>query len=233
MAGTPKYPNQQLSSVSLETFFSGQFTVLSRLEKVQARVKERLPLLFVPNAESGEALALRPYQLRDVAGVESLAIALNQVTYVSFVYPGYQTLAQTAVPLLAETLEILDVPELQRVAYRYENEIGLTRDEHEVLPLSSILKLDMPSWCGDDFTAFELSWQKKWAKGQVGSHARVEQVNGVEVLKLTVVAVVLPAGKTEDLRLLADCAHSEAVSCFESMITDEFRSYISNGGTLE
>ena len=45
----PQYPNQQLRSVSLETFFPGRFSMLAGLERLQSRVGSELPNLFVPN----------------------------------------------------------------------------------------------------------------------------------------------------------------------------------------
>src|SRR5687767_3717261 len=63
--GGPRYPYQQLRSVSLETYFKGRFSVTSGLERVQQRVDRELPTVMVPHAQHGEPLTLRPFQMRD------------------------------------------------------------------------------------------------------------------------------------------------------------------------
>jgi uncharacterized protein (TIGR04255 family) len=227
----PKYPNQQLRSVSLETFFPGQFSVISRLESVQARVRERLPDLFVPTVNSNEPLALRPYQLRSTDGGESLAVAINQATFVSFDYPGYEAFSGTTVPLLVEVLGLLGINELSRVVYRYENEISIARDADGALPIQKILKLPPPPWCGTTILSeFDVRYEHAWKNEpacRTGVHARAEQEDGGDVLRITAYALLTPAGATVDLKRYADRAHEVASLCFESMITDEFRQIIS------
>jgi uncharacterized protein (TIGR04255 family) len=223
----PLYPNQQLKSVSIETFFGGQLSVLGGLADVQARFREELPQLFVPNAQEGEALALRPYQLRNAKSTRSLAIALNQATYIGFDYPGFQEFFDEALPVLSEALNLLGISDLQRVAYRYENEIGIARDERLRFPIGSVLRLEMPAWCGSEFTEIDFGWQCLWEKGQIGTTVRIEHANGFDVLKISLVAVVVPAGPVALLSDHVKLAHNEARVRFESMITEEFRKYIS------
>lgn len=188
----------------------------------------------MPNVEHGEAAALRPYQLRDMLGLESLAIAVNQVSYVSFRYPGFDALKARALPMLEESLALLGVPSLNRVIYRYENEVGIQRDDKGALPLDRILRLELPGWCGGPFTKLDLSLQRAFTKGSIAVHARVEDVGGSEVLRVTVAAAIPAEGQsTGTLAAHAEAAHEEASATFEAMITEDFRSYISAGGNNE
>jgi hypothetical protein len=233
MAG-PKYPNQQLRAVSLETYFPGQFSVLSGLASVQGRLRSQLPNLFVPNIEPGQAPALRPFQLRDPKNTESLAFAINQAAYVSFQYPGFLVMKPRAVSLIRDALRDLGVETLNRVIYRSDNEIGISRNEKSVLPLDRILKLDLPGWCGSQFTKLELGSQWVWEKGHVAVEVRVEGAPGSEMLKISIAAAMTAnVGPVTDLDDYADATHHEANRIFEAMITDGFRSYISTGGNDE
>jgi uncharacterized protein (TIGR04255 family) len=230
----PKYPNQQLRAVSLEAYFPGQFSVLAGLASVQALVRSELPNLFVPNVEPGQAPALRPFQLRNVENSESLAFAINQASYVSFRYPGFDAMKARAVPLLRDALGKLDVEKLNRVTYRYENEIGIGRDERAALPLDRILKLDLPVWCGSQFTKLNLDSQWLWDGGQVAVSVHVDGPIGAEILKFSIAAsMTANVGPVSSLGRYADAVHNEANRIFETMITDDFREYIRAGGQDE
>jgi len=223
----PEYRNQQLRSVSLETFFPGQFSVYSGLSAVQRELSTRMPDLFVPNAQPGYATALRPQQFRSRDRSEALAIALNQATYISFEYPGQLTFIRDAVDLLSRTLELLEISDLNRVVYRYENEIGIGRGENDVLPLNRILKMPETKWCGfDSLLAAEMEWTRAWDRGQMLTRLAVEGDEGALVLKLSLAAQVSPAGSAGDLMEYAEAAHTVARDCFDSMITDEFRAVL-------
>lgn len=228
----PEYRNQQLRSVSLETFFPGQFSVYTGLADVQREVRERMPHLFVPNAQPGMATALRANQFKSQDQREALAVALNQATYVSYDYPGHVAFIDDAVGLLARTLELLRIDELNRVVYRYENEIGIGREENDLLPLNRILRMPSTEWCGfDALLGVDLNWNRAWEGGHLLTRLSVEEEPGTApVLKLILAAQVSPAGSVERLRSFAEAAHSVARKCFDSMITDDFRAVLRGDG---
>ncbi len=132
----PKYPNQQLRSVSIETFFRGRLDAAARMGDVQREVEARLPDLFVPHVRHGEAVALRPYQLRDEEGTRSLALSFNQATFVAFEYPGHEAFIAEGLEMLRVTLGLMGVEELTRIAYRYDNAFDLPRSEGGAVSLS-------------------------------------------------------------------------------------------------
>lgn len=232
----PQYPNQQLRSVSLETYFPGRFSMFAALDRVQDRVAGELPNLFVPNVQLAEGLGLRPYQMRNAAQTESLAVALNQATFISFAYPGYTEFSGRALELLDVVYQECGIRELDRVVYRYENEISLSRVKGCV-QIDRIMKLPLPEWCGAEQGLLDvnLGWHRNSAHGSLGFQLEIGPFSdgSGEALKITIWSMVRPAGGIEQLARCASVAHEEAKAYFEEMITDDFRKEISGSGEEE
>jgi uncharacterized protein (TIGR04255 family) len=235
MADGPKYPNQQLRSVSLETYFPGRLNVSAVLGQIQESVEERLPNLYVPNVIPGEAVALRPVQLRDAPLSRSLAIATNQVTYIAFKYPGFEAFAKEAIPILSRSLDTIGPKKLNRVVYRYENEIGLGRDESGLLPVDQLFPGILPVVFSEGArkgrvktvnSSYEHAWEEDGFKGVHGFQAITEDNLGLTVFKITVF------GAVEDVEIAAlqnatSKAHQIGFDLFDFMISPEFRKFIS------
>ncbi len=238
MNNSPKYPNQQLKSVSLETYFPGRLGLFSALGQIQAQVEERLPNLFVPNVKEGEASALRPFQMRDSAGHRSLAVAVNQASFLSFKYPGYEAFAAEAVPVLQGALGVLEKPRLNRVVYRYENELGLSREDSGIeMAAAAFPGIAVPVLANGALSGpllrvnatYEHAWQRDGLGGSRGFHARVEEAPGMPVFRVTVFASVEDCN-CDVLRVAADAAHAVSVELFEALISESFRKFISVDG---
>jgi len=231
MAG-PEYPNQQLRAVGLEAYFRGRIGFRTAAAQTQRRVEKELPNLFVPNAKPDQALDLQFYQLRSATQSEALTIAVNQVGYVSFNYPGHVAFIDRALELLPEALSDLGVDRLERVIYRYENEIAMGRDDRGVLPVDKVLQVAAGAWWpGDQFAEISCSWTQLVDAGRLGVRVAAEgdQETG-EKLLISVVSMVIPAGDVGDLRQFATQAHGVARTWFEGAITDDFRRYIKGDG---
>lgn len=220
----PKFPNQQLRSVSLETFFPGRFATTTAWPTVQELLSDSLPNLYVPGDRPDQAPALRPYHLRNVEGTRSLALAINQATYVALEYPGFEAFVGEAVPLLERVHREVGVTKLTRVAYRYENAIGVSRSADGALGLANILKLDLPAWLGaDGFRGLHLEWRRIWAHGEVYGSVLQEGEPGHDVLRISIAADVRDADRLAEAAALA---HERAYDTFDGMITDTFRSFL-------
>ena len=221
---SPKFPNQQLRSVSLETFFPGRFATATAWPVVQDLVAESLPNLYVPGDRPDQAPALRPYHLRNDEGTRSLALSINQATYIAREYPGYDAFVAEAVPLRERVHDAIGVTTLTRVVYRYENAIGVSRREDGALGLGSILKLGLPSWLGaDDFRSLNLEWRRVWERGEVYGSVAQEGEPGHDLLRISIAADVRD---TDRLAEAAALAHRRAYDTFDSMIADTFRSFL-------
>jgi len=234
MAKGPRYPNQQLRSVSLETYFPGRLGAYAVLGRVQDAVQSTLPNLFVPNFQLGEAAALRPFQMRDAEQKRSLAVAVNQATYVTFDYPGYETFIQEAISMISAALDHVKPTTLNKVVYRYENEVGMARDEAKLLAVDLTFPGVVPRvFAGGQTRAINATYEHGWSgavlHGAHGFHARTEDQGGATIFKVTVFGSV-EGCKVADLKTAADEAHRVGFEVFESLISDGFRSFISSNG---
>ncbi len=234
MPSGPKYPNQQLRSVSLEAHFPGRLGVYARMGELQAAVEHELPNLYVPNIQPGEAAALRPFQLRDGKQRRSLAVAINQATYIAFEYPGHESFIAEAVAVLSRALGCIEVPKLNRVVYRYENEVGIARDTEGGLAIEPAFPGVIPAvFAGQPAralnAAFEHSWSTGAFRGVRGFHARFEEGAGAGVLGVSVFGTV-EGCEASQLGACAAEAHRVGVDLFESLISPKFRDFISSDG---
>jgi uncharacterized protein (TIGR04255 family) len=234
--GGPKYPNQQLRSVSLETHFPGELRALSAFGEVQDAVRSSLPNLFVPNVQAGEAPALRPFQLRNADQSRSLALAVNQATYVSFSYPGYESFAMEAVLAVSAALRAIKPPQLNRVVYRYENELLLAEGGDGSLGVERIFPAIVPKVFAEGALAgpakalnasFEHAWQADGLKGVRGFSARADGAGAATVFRITVFGAVEGCG-VADLERATAAAHRAGIELFEALISPSFRDFISS-----
>ena len=226
----PRYPNQQLRAVSLETYFVGRLSVLTKLDVVQENLRTRLPKLFVPNARPDEALALRPFMLGAEDDSEAVAVAVNQASYVSRSYPGHEAFLARGCPMLADALRVVGVDRLERVLYRYENEVALGRDTNGALPLQNVFQFAMPDGLPvSGVTNLHVDFTRVWERGRTGLEIRLEERAPGTILRFFVVAAVAPGGDVGELAGTAQVAHDEAVRLFEQIISDSFRTLISGG----
>lgn len=225
----PKYPNQQLRSVSIETFFSGRLDALARMGEVQKLFAEDLPQLFVPQVHDGESAALRPYQLRDVDGDRSLALAMNQATYIAYRYPGFSQFREDALQFLGMSHRTLSVGDLSRVTFMYDNALDVPRASDGELPLHFLFNLDrMPSWLGNaGFSHLDVRWEKPGPTGSLQGHLFTEGAFDQPTLRLVLRATAEPGGAVDKLDDLVSELHRQAVTTFESMVTDDFREFLS------
>lgn len=237
MAIGPKYPNQQLHAVSLETYFHGELAALGALGRIQRLVRDDLPNLFVPNAQDGEPLALKPYQLRSVDQKKSLALAVNQATYISYDYPGYSSFREEALSRLEPALKEFGVSGLNRVVYRYENEIGLGRSDQGTLAVDALFPGIFPNalvagasgMTRTINSAYEEVWRANGRSGIKGFSARVEEQGPAGVILRVGIVGSIETFDRMDLGAAADEAHDVAVSLFENLISESFRKFISTG----
>lgn len=238
MADGPKYPNQQLQSVSLETFFAGTLAGFNALARIQEVVRAQFPDLYVPNVMAGEAMMLRPFQLRDKKGSRSLAIAINQVSFVAFQYPGFAAFRGESLPLIERCLAELAITELTRVVFRYENVLSIRREATGAL---SAMTRAFPKVAPSMFegrslrqldssvdAAFDVKVGGEAIHGGEGFRVEVEPRVPADVLRLFVHAS-LENTKVSGLKGTVDALHDRAYNIFEAVISDNFREFLKRG----
>lgn len=232
MGGAPRYPNQQLRSVSFETYFPGRLGAFSAMGELHEEVRAKFPNLFVPNLLPGEAHALRPYQLRNAEHSRSLALAVNQITYIAFNYPGHEAFIEEAAPLIGKCLSAYRVETLSRVTMRYENEIGAGRNEdgvpnalHNAFP-GLTPKVFEGRACRVMDANVETPWKDDTAKGSEGYRVQVQASPFGDILRVQIHATVEDAPVSK-LKEAAGVTHAKAVALFESVISESFRTFLS------
>lgn len=181
--------------------------------------------LFVPNIQPGEAPALRPFLLRNEAGTRSLALAVNQASYIAFhEYPGFEAFRDEGWPILVRVLERMHVRTLTRVGYSYENEIGLPDQEgFDVGSLfPGVIAREAPRRV---MAPFHSSMHWILSGDQVGFQAQIDPAGST--LRVTVSSMARGDLDVGSLKGTLERVHRQAVELFEKLISDEFRKLIS------
>ncbi len=187
-----------------------------------------MPLLFVPAAQPGISPALQPYQLRSESGDQVLSVAVNQVSYSTGSYPGFESFSKAAAERIGRALELFEVRRLERVVYRYENEVGVQKAEDGSIAMADVFDIGQAKWATGPLLNADVGITTQPSPGlQQIVRLRTEEVPTGAVIRLTVAALVSPAGEATELSEIIAKAHASAVTCFEAIITDTFREYIS------
>lgn len=219
----PRYPNQQLRFVGLETFFAGRLAALTALEQLQDQLTD-MPHLFVPSSSDGDAVALKPYQLRSDTG-EFLAVAVNQASFISEDYPGVDEFLARGEKLLSRVYPAAGVRSLNRVIYRYQNEIDIARYPDGRLALDRVFDADWlarANLANADSVRFD--WVESVSKTErLGTVLSVERDGSREVLRLNLAGAVVAPIPVDRLAVTARIAHDLAQQRFERMICEDFR----------
>jgi len=204
--------------------------MFSKMSDIQDSLISELPNLYVPSVRDGEPLALRPYELRSADNRTSLAVAINQLSFISRRYPGYEKFVHAAVKVLDHPLEKMGVAELSRVIYRYQNKIGILRKDDGSIPLGDIFVESFAGMFGsNDATQVDASWTQKADGGLLSVALVVDPDVPFSSLRLGIAGVIQPAGAASDLASYARTAHERASNYFESIICDAFRQTLTGG----
>lgn len=121
------YPNQQLKLVSAEVYFAGRMSTLLKLDELQQALLPTFSNLMVPIARNDLAPALQPYQFATEGEEQTVSVAVNQIAFSVTQYPGFSTFGPKAERLIGEALQLFGIQSVERVVFRYENEIGVQK----------------------------------------------------------------------------------------------------------
>lgn len=233
----PKYANQQLRSVTLEVNFSGQLGTYAVLGSIQEAFADAFPLVFVPQVQSGDAVALRPFQLRSESQHRSIAVAVNQASFIAFSYEGFDSFSLEGFGVLEPILRLIKPKALTKVVYRYENEIGVSADARGFIGVERVFPGAIPAVFDGKQTrllnaAYEHGWNDGTFSGVYGLHARTEDPSGMKVLKVQTFASAEDC-RVDQLRQATGAVHRVAVDLFEDIISPAFRDLIRSGNAEE
>jgi len=227
------YPGAPLQAVAMEVYFRGLLDALPRLAAWQRAHAASYEQLVVPVDEEA-ANPLRPVILISTQEKRGVAVAVNQLTTIAYDYAGgYQAFAAWGVPCLLEGLQLLEVHQATRMAFRYENVVSLPSGQLEIEQFFRIL-LPRPEPVGGNTGSLALAWRYPWAKGEVAVDLAIAphpDDSKARALLLTIVADRQRALAVGELEKGIDEVHRLARWTFERLITDEFRERLRKGTT--
>lgn len=221
------YVNSPLKGVVFEIRFPGEPAVECHRDRFFERVREEFPQVFVPKVSEGAAVALSPYHFTSSDNQRSLMTALNLFAYRTTSYPGFASFQSETLRWINEFTAMFPVSRLTRTGLRYTNVIPFAPGSG--FPLTRFLKLgvslsDSPI---HDFTKFFMAAEIPSASGSLTIQVGVAPAeHGSEGILLD-----FDFARTEDL-VISDVAryldesHDATKRLFESLLTDEYRTYM-------
>lgn len=121
----------------VEVRFPGDAAVEGIRGNFQQVIQQEFPELLVPNAQAGEALALKPYLFTNDRQTRRVGLALNRFMYSSMEYPGWRVFLDKVLALWNHLNDLVSIAQLTRVGVRFVNSfevdtLGATLDPNKV-----------------------------------------------------------------------------------------------------
>lgn len=144
--------NSPLVEAALEIRFPGEPAIQSHLDEFFQFIREKYPVLWVPNAEYGVAPALQPWEFRDVKSQRTVAASINSFIFRVRDYVDYMDFRTNAVLLARRFSEIFNIEKTTHFGLRYVNNIAVLRLPEEPLRIENYLnlKVSMPTVLGSE-----------------------------------------------------------------------------------
>ncbi len=230
----PLYPNQPLVEVAAEVRFEGELSVEQLRAKFQEKIRGKYPDLRVPNAKEGVSPTLQPYRFESKDGDSGVQVAINSISYFSKNYPGHVDFLNELGSLIEKFLGLVGDLRVTRIGWRYINAIPYAR-EKGFLPLRRYFRDSeyFGNMLGQDLSNVILRISKD---GESMGHliklesGKISGRPGEEHLLLDIDAFETAASSEkvsarEILSKLSD-VHDKAFSVFDSIISDNYRTFL-------
>ena len=220
------YPNQPVVEVVCEIRFSAE----CRRDEFQSKIRKKYPLVLVPSAKPGQALALQPYRFVNEDQSEGLMLGLSNFAYYQKNYQGHDAFLKELLRVTGILKEFVPLRSLNRFGLRYVNAIPFSR-ESEMIPLTRLLNLELnlPLTGGKtDYKDLSLSLTMPTSTGDLTTRLQraVNEQTQQEALVLDFDFVMTEALQFTRLRKYAVDAHQVIRDMFENLITDEYRLFL-------
>lgn len=227
MEGDEIYRNSPLQWAVFEVRFPGEPAVECQRDEFYKIVRGDFPEIFVPKLREGDAAALSPYHFQSADGTTALMTALNLFAFRTTHYRGFAAFRDEALRWLTEFARLFAIDNLTRTGLRYTNVIPYAPGQG--FPIRRFLKIEM-SFGGQPIERFDqffmtsgiptgdgaLTMQVGGAKGEHGEDAIVLEFDFVKQQGLSFANVADYLNES----------HGETKKLFESLLTDEYRSYM-------
>jgi uncharacterized protein (TIGR04255 family) len=226
MSAEEVYPNSPLQRVVFEIRFPGEPAIECHRDTFFEAVREHFPQVLVPTLREGEAAALAPYHFQRADNSAALLTALNLFGYRTNVYRGFALFRQEVLRWVGEFVKAFGIDRLNRTGLRYTNVIPFPPGQG--FPIEDYLKLQMHLG-GERVERFEQFFTT--SRIPVADGSLTIQVGHAEVEGGDAIMLDFDFAKERDLRIgdierHLDQSHQETKRLFESLLTDEYRSYM-------
>lgn len=223
------YPHAPLQEAVFEVRFPGRLRVESHRHELQERLDRDLPNLKVPVNEPEKPPFLKWYQLEASDGNEVVRTGINFLSYISKNYQGFASFKRRALEIILPALELFEVRSLTRSGLRYVNHIPLAKQDGAI-PLNQFLKMGirLPEIFPEVLEQLSLAFEVKMAPGLLRVHAAyIPSSDEQDELLLLDFDYYMP-GPMESRRVehSIDESHAHTKAVFESLITDDYRSFM-------
>lgn len=208
------YPSAPLKAVAMEFYFAHLLDAQARFGNFQRRHAAVFPRVMMKDDDDPQGAIL----LLEESKERGVAISPTMFSIVTYRYgDGFEGFRKWAAPILEEVLQLLDIPSLTSIAYRYENVINVEGGTTAF----DVVAFQLPK-AGDQRPLGRdlfMSWKQPWAAGDV----TIDLGAYNDHMHLDISARCrgpLPPGAALD----AACeAHRAARHTFEALITPSFR----------
>jgi uncharacterized protein (TIGR04255 family) len=223
------YPHAPVREVVFEVRFPGRLRVESHRFKLQERLETDFPTLKLPVGEPEKPPLFKWYQLESKDTKESVRTGINFISYITQAYQGFSMFRDRALSIIEPSLELFRVSELSRTGLRFVNHIPLAKQE-DAIPLGLFLKasLGLPPTIPEPYERMQMAIEAKLSRGRVRVHIEYipADAGGEETLLLDLDYFIPGPLKVGVLRDCLDESHTHTKAIFESLITDQYRSFI-------
>jgi uncharacterized protein (TIGR04255 family) len=222
------YPNSPLQSVVFEIRFPGEPAVEAHRDAFFEKVRSDFPQVFVPRLTQGEAVALAPYHFVSLDNQRSLLTALNSFAFRTGDYRGFRYFRDEVLKYVRLFAETYTLSRITRTGLRYINLIPFAPGGG--VPVTEFFRLSLSF--GDTavrtFGKFYLVTEFPSASGsltiQLGT-AEAEPKRNALILDFDFAKI------GDDLTIdgidrYLEESHAETKKLFESLLTDQYRSYL-------
>ena len=223
------YPNSPLIEVVCEIRFPGNMAIDCRRDEFHAKIKDRYPVILVPQVNAGVAMPLTPYRFERADKSAGVMLAMNKFSYYEKKYSGHMEFGKEF-RMLAKILgDTYAISKLDRVGWRYVNLIPYCR-ETGVVPLKRFLtvSISIPNRASDQFENVSIVLISKATDGSITT--KIESVKRAdqeqEALVLDFDFAMTEGLSFSKLTEYVTIAHKQTRALFESLITDEYRQYL-------
>lgn len=219
------YVNSPLQGVVFEIRFPGEPGIECHRDEFFEKVRNDFPQVLVPKVTEGTAVALAPYHFTSISGERALLTALNSFAYRTSKYPGYAMFRPEVLSWIRAFTETFKVGRLTRTGLRYTNIIPFAPGVG--FPLQRFLRLGMALGTEqvNEFSKFFLATEIPAASGSLT--IQVGMAPGEHEGILLDFDFAMTEGLTiEQVEQYMDQSHAETKRLFESLLTDEYRTYL-------